>query len=55
MQCGQDLRFGTDGNALKIYMTSMTDGNSWQEISNSANLPAEAYNHVMAHDGTIYS
>ncbi|WP_278372517.1 DUF6242 domain-containing protein [Segatella bryantii] len=51
---GKIYVFGTDGNALKIYMTSMTDGNSWQEISNSANLPAEAYNHVMAHDGTIY-
>ena len=46
--------FGTDGNGLKIYKSSDTDGNTWTEVSPSVTFASDAYRNVVTLDNNAY-
>ena len=46
--------FGTDGNNLKVYKTSNSDGKSWNEVTPSIMFGKDAYRNVVALDNAIY-
>lgn len=46
--------FGVSNTTAKIYKTSITDGQTWSEVTPNVALSNTAYQSVLVHDGNLY-